>query len=168
MTAQTDKAPEIDLIEDEGPAPDSSTGGIGFASLVCVAAIVFLIQATNIQTQAGLWPSMLAGTLIVLAGAQTIFAILQRMRHNSAALEQQGSEPFSLRRIFTAGWLFAYCLVAQWVGFGPAMLVFVPVYMFVMGYRKPLWIVAVTAGFAVGLTLMFDTVANVPVWSSRL
>jgi len=150
--------------DDESPASDTSIGGIGFAALVTIAGIVFLIQSLQIQSQAGIWPRILAIALVLLAGAQTISAVVQRLKQASL----RSFEVPSSRRLFTAAWLLAYCAAAQWVGFGVAMLAFVPVYMVVMGYRRPLWILLITAGFAVGITFVFDTVANVPVWSSRL
>jgi len=163
MTGQAEQFTDLPE-DDESPAPDTSVGGIAFASFITSLGIVFLVQSMQIQSQAGVWPRILAISLVLLAGAQTISAVLQRLRrssHHSIALP-------SWRRLFTAAWLLGYCVASQWVGFGVAMLVFVPVYMFVMGYRRPLWIVLITAGFAVGLTFVFDTVANVPVWSSRL
>lgn len=163
MTGQAEQINDVPE-DDESPAPDSSIGGIGFAAVVTLLGVVFLIQSLQIQSQAGIWPRILAISLVLLAGAQTILAVVQR-------LKQPSSHAIALpswRRLFTAAWLLLYCVAAQWVGFGAAMLVFVPVYMVVMGYRKPIWIVLITAGFALGLTFVFDTVANVPVWSSRL
>jgi len=154
--------------EDESPAADSSAGGIGFAAIVTIVGLVFFLQSLQIHSQAGLWPRMLSIALVVFAGTQTITAILARRKFPLQATRGQQPNGSTYRRVFTAVWLSAYCIAAQMIGFGPAMLVFVPIYMWVMGYRKPLWILIVTGGFAAGLSLMFDTVANVPIWSQRL
>jgi len=37
-----------------------------------------------------------------------------------------------------------------------------------MGFRNFIWIVLLTVGYGFALTLIFDAVANVPMWSSRL
>lgn len=168
MTIQNEQTVDLPDDDHDSHSTDTSLGSICFAAILAIVGIVFFWQSLQNNSPAGLWPRMLAGALVLLAGAQTIKAVLLRLRMAAPATPSLPSRTSLFRQIFTAAWLLTYCLVAQMVGFGPAMLVFVPAYMLVMGYRNPIWIVLVTAGFAVGLTLMFDTVANVPVWSSRL
>ncbi|AXV17873.1 hypothetical protein CYG48_18965 (plasmid) [Neorhizobium sp. SOG26] len=168
MAIQEDQIADLPEDDDDGPANEASLGSIGFAAVVAIVGIVFFWQSLQNNSPAGLWPRMLAGALVLLAGAQTVTAILTRLRAPQQETHSAPPRASLHRKIFTAAWLLVYCLVAQLTGFGPAMLVFVPAYMLVMGYRNPIWIVVVTAAFALGLTLMFDTVANVPVWSSRL
>ena len=70
--------------------------------------------------------------------------------------------------VAAALWLAGYCLAAQVFGFGPVMVVMMPLYMWLMGYRRPVAIVLITAGATVAMTYVFDAVAYVPVWRGGL
>ena len=170
MTERIDPIAD-ELPDEELPVAENSLVAIGFAAVIMLVGIVYFIQSMSIHSQAGLWPRILSVTLILFAGAQTLVTVMSR--RNARRAQTLVADKFELdaslfRRVFTALWLLAYCLVAQMVGFGIAMLVFLPVYMWVMGFRNLIWIVLLTLGYGFALTLIFDAVANVPMWSSRL
>ena len=61
----------------------------------------------------------------------------------------------------------AYGVIAKYIGFGPPMLVFIPIFMWVNNFRRPGWIILITLATAAGLTLLFGTVAVVPIWDLK-
>jgi hypothetical protein len=169
------EASDIDPTAQPGERSDRDWQSIAFAGVLFAAGLVFLVQSFAIRSQAGLWPRGLATLLVALAAAQ-LFILIRRWRLAAtpeAVAPAPASEPGFLasgaaRRSFTALWLLVYCVGAQWVGFGPAMVVMMPLYMWLMGYRRPIAIVLITAGAAASMTYVFDAVAFVPVWKGGL
>ena len=175
--SQGDELP-VDANDDEKPSPDESLAAIGWTFLLFALGAAFLVQSLSIRTQAAVWPRGLAILLIALTGLKLILSVRRRWLAARTADNPAVGRPVAAavgtpsdtvrRRVFTAGWLLVYCLVAQYLGFGPTMLVMLPLYMWVCGYRRPVWIAAITIGSAVAMTLLFETVANVPIWEGRL
>jgi len=170
--AQAYEAEEAQPSEDI--SPDHGWAGIIFAAVLLCTGLVFLVQSLSIKSQAGLWPRGLAIGVVVLSAVQVVIALRERRVLGAPpAPPKQPAVPGLLgtgaaRRAFTALWLLVYCIAAQIVGFGPAMLVMMPLYMWLMNYRRPVMILLVTAGSAVSMTYLFDAVANVPVWVGGL
>lgn len=172
MTEPGASANEADPLADGGP--ETGWSAIAFAVLMLAAGVVFLVQALSIRSQAGIWPRGLAALLIAFALAQ-IFILLRRRRLAGGPAVATPSvrsagllESSPVRQAFTALWLAGYCLAAQVFGFGPVMVVMMPLYMWLMGYRRPVAIVLITAGATVAMTYVFDAVAYVPVWRGGL
>ncbi len=169
MTGPSSNADEIDLIDEETPSTDDSRSAIAFSALMLVAGVVFFVGTLSMSSQAATWPRVLSVPLIVMAAAQLALSLRSRMRSLPAATANDPARHTgNRRRALTAIWLAVYCVASQWVGFGPALLVLTPAYMWLFGFRRPLWIAVITIMFAAGLTFVFEVVANVPMWSARL
>jgi hypothetical protein len=168
--AEAMQTPKHEALDDPR-IPEDSLRSIAFTAVLLVVGLVFLLQSSAIGTQAAIWPRGLAILLVALTALRLGILIWKRRRNPivpAGGLGVARLEGGTRRRIFTACWLVAYCLVARLVGFGPALLVFIPVYMWVCDFRRPLWIAAITVGSAIVITLLFDVVASVPVWDARL
>jgi hypothetical protein len=164
-----------DGIVDDPRVPEQSLRSILFVLLLLVVGIIFMVETGSVRSQAALWPRGLAVLLIALTALRLGLLLRRRVRDPlppapdpAPGATRYGIDAATWRRLFTAGWLIGYCIVARFVGFGPAMLVFVPVYMWVNDFRRPLWIAAITIGSAIAMTLLFGTVVHVPMWDARL
>jgi hypothetical protein len=177
VTSQAAESSPQDFIIEDPRVPETSLRAIGFTALLLLVGVVFIVKTASIHSQAAIWPRGLAVLLIALTGLRLGLQLWHRAQLGPSASEAvvpagplgwAGIEVATWRRIFTAAWLVGYCVVSSLVGFGPAMLVFIPVYMWVCGFRRPLWVAAITIGSAVAMTLLFDGVVHVPIWDARL
>lgn len=160
-------------IEPDEPIAGSSIAGIAFALFLLLIGGWFLIQSIQIHSNASIWPRALASLLILLSAIRTVTALIDRHRIAAARVakpnpaEAWWRSQLTTRRLFTAGWLVTYCISALFFGFGWPMLVFVPVYMWFAGFKRPIWILCITLLVAVCLTLLFDTVVGVRLWEFK-
>ena len=161
--------------------PENSFSSLVFTAVILAVGCVFLAQSMTIGSQAAVWPRMLSIALVACAALRLI---LQASRYlagrgtvgidgpageaRPGGLRALWSGEATWRRLFTTVWLVAYCIIARYAGFGPTALVFIPVYMWVCGFRKPLWIILITLAALASYTVLFDTLVSVPVWSNRL
>jgi hypothetical protein len=152
---------------EEAVLADGSAAGLLFTFAVLGLSVLFLVRSFAIDSDAEIWPKVIAGLLTILAGLHLLRSLVARARN-----APQPTDPLARDRLrhraFTAGWLVAYALVARTTGFGVATLVFVPIYLVASGMRSPVWIAAVTAFAAAALTVLFGVFAGVPIWEGRL
>lgn len=158
--------PDITLAEDTAQQAPPLRGELAFAAALFGAACLFFYKARMIDSEAEIWPRTLAFLLILLS-------FLQVARCTRTIFVKKLGPPIAdlralLRRLFTVGWIGTYCLVAPWAGFGLAMAVLMPAYMWLAGERR-LWIIGVATVVAVTLvSFVFGGVAGVPIWEADL
>jgi len=161
----------------QGADPDDvverGTGAMLFTLALLLFGIVILVQSMGIRSQAQHWPRILSIGLIAVTALRLIidgYSLWRARQAQPSAGRWTFAMPgtAAMRQIFTALWMITFVLVAPLVGFGFAALVLMPVYMWVYGFRRPVWIIVTTALSVGAFSLLFDTVANVPMWSNRL
>lgn len=163
-SAEDEAAPDH---SEEAALADGSAAGLLFTVVVLGLSVVFLVRSFAINSDAEIWPKVIAGLLTFLAGLHLLRSLVARARSAPQPTDPLARDRLR-RRAFTAGWLIAFALVARTTGFGVATLVFVPTYLVASGMRSPIWIAAVTAFAAAALTVLFGVFAGVPIWEGRL
>lgn len=150
-------------------AERSGWGETAFAATLFAAGAAFLVGGFGISSPAATWPRGLAAILVALMGLQLCRLVAERLRRPRQGVQRRGRFPSAgaLRQVFTAVWLLGFCLAAARFGFGLSMVVMAPIYMWAMGFRRPVGVVLVTAGLAVAATYVFGTIAFVPIWEGR-
>lgn len=157
---------------DEPAGSDRGIGALVFTAALLLFGVVILLETMGIRSQARHWPRILAIGLIGVAALRLLLDAMHLSRRPWVAVRGGdrvlGLRPVAWRQILTAVWIVVFVLLAPMVGFGIACLVLMPVYMWLAGFRRPVWIVLITLAAVGVLTLLFDTVANVPMWTTRL
>jgi xanthine/uracil permease len=163
--SDADEGPDLNLRE-EAALADGSLAGLAFTGAVLGLALLFFVRSFSINSDAEIWPKVISGLLVLLAGLQLLRSLAARAG-SAAEQHDPGAADRVWRRAFTAAWLIAFAVVAKFTGFGVATLLFVPVYLVASGIRSPLWIVVITAFSAAALTVLFGEFAGVPIWGGR-
>ncbi len=156
--ASTEVSPEAE--------PKGVLGEALFSAFLVIVAAVFLVRSLAINSNAEPWPRSLAGLLLLLALVQLARSLRPVL---ARSLPLWAGDPQRVRRrLMTALWLLAYCLLAPWAGFGLTTLAMMPLYLLLSGERR-LWVLLMSTAVTLALIwLLFGTVADVPVWEIGL
>lgn len=141
-------------------------GEAAFSAVLVGAAGVFFVKALAINSSAELWPRSLAGLLLVLSLILLIRNVAPLLAGGIAPRITVG--PAGRRRLATAGWILLFCLAARHTGFGIALLVLMPPYIWFSGLRNPLTVIGSTLFMLLVVWLLFDVMADVPLWETGL
>ena len=108
-----------------------------------------------VQGSTASYVRFLAWSLGVLCVAELGLSWLRERGREAKEEKEKSAEEFGKRFWALLVLLFAYGLSLDPFGFFPASIVFLPVAMFAMGARRPVSIVATTAGILVFIHLVF-------------
>ncbi|RAI00180.1 hypothetical protein DLJ53_20945 [Acuticoccus sediminis] len=144
-----------------------STGDIAGGLVLAIGAVALLIYTAGADYQMGegsaydaalmprIWlivAAACAGTMVVRGAAETLLASVDTGR-----LADISPARFALAVGLTAAFIAAFV----WLGYWPAMLLIVPLFSVVFGYRRPLAVAATTVGFAAITWVVFAEILNV-------
>lgn len=132
------------------------------AALILVSFAVFTwIQASAISGGAGIFPRLI---VYVLA----FFSLVYLVR--SIAVARAGTQVFEDIGIFlillVASVIYINCVT--YVGYVTSSLIFIPLMAWMIGFRRPLYILAVTLIYMASVYLLFEVVFGRPLPSELL
>ena len=138
---------------------------VGMFSLVLGIAIIFLSRNMPMFDENGIlgerfWPYILAWLFIGLGIIQWISVYLQRGTVNS---EKADLSSLPVRKAYGVTVLMIiYGVVLCYAGFIASSLILIPAIMWVMGERRPLFLVIVTALIVLCVYVAFEVVFKSP------
>jgi len=129
--------------------------------------------------ESAIFPRIVAGVLAAMGGLHLLSTFVAQMGRKEEAVGDDGSGGYQLERgaaFFDSPARFAiifvlsvaYCVGIAAAGYYTSTLLFIPVSLIVLGYRKPVAVVLATAGYVVVTWLVISVLFGRPLPPERI
>lgn len=139
---------------------------VAIAVVMVAVALWFWLEAGSIQSQA---PGSISGPVAFPRGVAAMLAVCSLLlifRSVTARMRTGGSRPVVVKRpapvLASIVLVVVYPLLLEWLGYYVATGVWLPVLLWVSGYRRPLGVVLASLAFLVFTKVVFQQMLGTP------